>query len=36
MLDKQATIDYATAQAELVQAAAQLQAIDRIRKRSGV
>ncbi|MBT7307813.1 MAG: F0F1 ATP synthase subunit epsilon [Gammaproteobacteria bacterium] len=36
MLDKQATIDYATAQAELVQAAAHLQAIDRIRKRSGV
>lgn len=36
MEDKQATMDYATAQAELVQAAAQLQAIDRLRKRSGV
>lgn len=36
MEDKQATMDYAAAQAELVQAAAQLQAIDRLRKRSGV
>ncbi|HIJ23105.1 MAG: F0F1 ATP synthase subunit epsilon [Gammaproteobacteria bacterium] len=35
MQDKQATMDYAKAQVELVQAAAQLQAIDRIRKRSG-
>jgi F-type H+-transporting ATPase subunit epsilon len=31
--DKHATIDYAQAQAELVHAAAQLQAIDRIRNR---
>ncbi|MBC8519445.1 MAG: F0F1 ATP synthase subunit epsilon [Gammaproteobacteria bacterium] len=36
MEDKQATMDYAAAQAELIQAAAQLQAIDRLRKRSGV
>jgi len=36
MQDKSAKMDYAKAQSELVQAAAQLQAIDRLRKRSGV
>lgn len=36
MQDKSAQMDYAKAQSELVQAAAQLQAIDRLRKRSGV
>jgi F-type H+-transporting ATPase subunit epsilon len=36
MQDKQATMDYAKAQVELIQAAAQLQTIQRLRKRSGV
>ena len=36
MQDKQATMDYAKAQVELIQAAAQLQTIKRLRKRSGV
>ena len=36
MADKSAKIDYAKAQAELIEAAAQLQAIQRLRKRSGV
>lgn len=36
MQDKSAKIDYAKAQAELIEAAAQLQTIQRLRKRSGV
>ena len=36
MQDKSAQIDYAKAQAELIEAAAQLQTIQRLRKRSGV
>ncbi len=35
MEDKQVEMDYAKAQAELIQAVAQLQAIERLRKRSG-
>lgn len=35
MQDKSAQMDYAKAQAELIEAAAQLQAIQRIRKRTG-